>query len=182
MGRHLKCDTSKLWVPSSANFNVDDVKTLNETVALLQEPWGLVALSASHNEIDTILVLYGWPIKVPEAFFAMVKEQRPEALIVSAHYSLLLNKVDRLWYMQTMSRRLLQTIFGKLGKEWESWIAWPLQNLIFLRSLGVRGIDLWFIDLFLSREIGVVSHFSDSISNDSKIMWTILGYTVTILY
>jgi len=32
--------------------------------------------------------------------------------------------------MQGMSRRLLQAIHGKIGKEWESWIAWPLQNLV----------------------------------------------------
>jgi hypothetical protein len=60
----------------------------------------------------------------------MVKELKPEALIVLAHYSLLLNKADHAWYMQGMSRRLLQTIHSKIGKEWESWIAWLLQHLV----------------------------------------------------
>jgi hypothetical protein len=68
----------------------------------------------------------------------MVKKQRPEALVVVAHYSLLLNKVDQLWYMQGMSRRLLQTVHSRIGKEgesWigkegESWITWPLQNIV----------------------------------------------------
>lgn len=127
---------SQLWVSSSDTFDLDDLKTLDETLALLQEAWGLVALSASDSKVDTILVVYGWPIKVPEAFFAMIKEQRPEALIVLAHYSLLLNKVDQLWYMQGMSRRLLQTIHSKIGKEWESWIAWPLQDLVLTEFGG----------------------------------------------
>ncbi|KAF2494701.1 hypothetical protein BU16DRAFT_445206, partial [Lophium mytilinum] len=73
-------------------------------------------------------VVYAWPIKVPAAFLVMVKELKPEALILLAHYSLLLNRADQVWYMQGMSRRLLQTIHGKIGKEWESWIAWPLQQ------------------------------------------------------
>jgi hypothetical protein len=120
---------SQLWNSSPGKFNLNDVEVLNETLDLLHHACGLVALSSTHREIDMILVVYAWPIKVPDAFFVMVKEQKPEALIVLAHYSLLLNKVDQLWYMQGMSRRLLQTIHSKIGKEWESWIAWPLQDL-----------------------------------------------------
>jgi Fungal specific transcription factor domain len=121
---------SQLWDLSLGKFDVNDVGVLNETLALLNEAYGLVALSSVNLEIDMILVVYAWPIKVPEAFFVMVKEQKPEALVVLAHYSLLLNKVDQLWYMQGMSRRLLHTIHSKIGKEWESWIAWPLQDLV----------------------------------------------------
>jgi hypothetical protein len=121
---------SELWDSSSGKFNADDVEVLNETLNLLHEACGLVASSDFDHQIDMILVVYGWPIQVPEAFFAMVKEQKPEALVVLAHYSLLLNKVDKFWYMQGMSRRLLQTIHSKLGKDWESWITWPLQNLV----------------------------------------------------
>jgi len=106
------------------------VEVLNETLSLLHEAWGLVASSSIAHEIDVILVVYGWPIQVPEGFFTMVKEEKPEALIVLAHYSLLLNKVNQLWYIKGMSRRLLKTIHSKLGKEWESWISWPLQNLV----------------------------------------------------
>jgi hypothetical protein len=121
---------SQLWDLSLGKFDVNDVEVLDETLALLHEAYGLVALSPSNPEIDMILVVYAWPIKVPEAFFVMVKEQKPEALVVLAHYSLLLNKVDQLWYMQGMSRRLLHTIHSKIGKEWESWITWPLQDLV----------------------------------------------------
>jgi len=121
---------SQLWDSSSGTFEAVDVEVLNQTLALLIEAYGLVTLSSTNREIDTILVVYAWPIKVPEAFFAMVKEQKPEALVVLAHYSLLLNKVDQLWYMQGMSRRLLHTIHSKIGKQWESWIAWPLQDLV----------------------------------------------------
>ncbi|KAE9368775.1 hypothetical protein N431DRAFT_307463, partial [Stipitochalara longipes BDJ] len=121
---------SQLWDLTSGKFDADDVEVLGETLALLIEAYGLVALSSSDREIDMILVVYAWPIKVPEAFFAMVKGQKPEALVVLAHYSLLLNKVDQLWYMQGMSRRLLHTIHGKIEKEWERWITWPLQELV----------------------------------------------------
>ncbi|KUJ13438.1 uncharacterized protein LY89DRAFT_622311 [Mollisia scopiformis] len=120
----------------SPGLNVKDAEVLEKTLILLQEAHGLIASSSIDHEIDAVLVVYGWPIQVPEAFFTMVKEQRPEALVVLAHYSLLLNKVNQLWYMKGMSRRLLKTIHGKLGKEWESWITWPLQLLVLAEFEG----------------------------------------------
>ncbi|TVY80569.1 Sterol uptake control protein [Lachnellula suecica] len=123
---------SQLWEKRPENFSSNNVEILNETLGLLKEACGLVALSNTDPklEIDVVLVVYAWPIKIPEAFFDMVKKQIPEALILLAHYSLLLNKVEKLWYMQGMSRRLLQTIHTKLGKKWERWITWPLQALV----------------------------------------------------
>jgi hypothetical protein len=121
---------SQLWSLSPGNFDANDVEVLNEALALLHEAYGVVALSSIDHQIDIILVVYAWPIKVPEAFFDMVKRQIPESLVVLAHYSLLLNKVDQLWYMQGMSRHLLQTIHRIIGKDWESCISWPLQELV----------------------------------------------------
>ncbi|KAI8623723.1 hypothetical protein F5Y19DRAFT_492025 [Xylariaceae sp. FL1651] len=121
---------SRLWESPPGKFDANDVKVLNETLTLLHEAWGLAASSSINRDIDLILVVYSWPIQVPEAFLVMVKEQKPEALVLLAHYSLLLNMVDQLWYMQGMSRRLLQTIHRRIGKEWESWIIWLLQNLV----------------------------------------------------
>ena len=121
---------SQLWDSPPGSFNSMEVGALNSTLALLREDYGLVASSSDDCQIDIVSVVYAWPIKVPGAFLVMVKELKPEALILLAHYSLLLNSVDQVWFMHGMSRRLLQTIHSRIGKEWESWIAWPLQTLV----------------------------------------------------
>ncbi|KAH8894577.1 hypothetical protein GQ53DRAFT_762659 [Thozetella sp. PMI_491] len=120
----------QLWSLPTTKFNVDGVQALEETLVLILSACGLIASASTDSEIDIILVVLSWPVHIPEAFLAMVKEQKPEALVLLAHYSLILNKVDHLWYMRGMSRRLLKLIHGKIGKQWESWIAWPLQNLV----------------------------------------------------
>lgn len=127
---------SQLWESSPGKFGLDDKKLLNETLSLLRHSCGLMALSSTHQEIDMIGVVFAWPIKVPEAYFVMVRKRVPEALILLAHYSLLLNSVDKLWYMRGMSRRLLQTIHSKIGDELESSISWPLQELIVMEFKG----------------------------------------------
>jgi hypothetical protein len=129
LGIKLKA-LSQLWDSSPEAFSVDEMEALGTTLSILLEECELVMSSYDDHLVDIVSIVYGWPIKVPAAFLAMVQELRPEALIVLAHYSLLLNKAESVWFMQGMSRRLLQTIHKKIGKEWESWIAWPLQELV----------------------------------------------------
>jgi hypothetical protein len=130
----------QLWDKLPEKFNAVEVEALNETLFLLHEDYTLVASYPDERQVDIVSIVYAWPIKVPGIFIAMVKELKPEALILLAHYSLLLNRADHLWYVQGMSRRLLQAIHSKIGKEWESWIAWPLQDLV-LSEFKTQGED-----------------------------------------
>ncbi|KAF2670624.1 hypothetical protein BT63DRAFT_243480 [Microthyrium microscopicum] len=123
-------ELSQLWVQSPGKFTEVEIQAFNDTVALLQDNCSLVASFSDDRQVDIVTIIYAWPIKVPEVFLSMVKEFRPEALIILAHYSLLLNKAEHVWFVQGMSRRLLQTIHSKIGKEWEGWITWLLQNLV----------------------------------------------------
>ncbi|KAH8896377.1 hypothetical protein GQ53DRAFT_838529 [Thozetella sp. PMI_491] len=132
----------QLWDPSPGNFNAAELEALEETLNLLHADCGLVTSSCEEDEIDIVSFVYAWPIKVPGAFLLMVKQLKPEALIVLAHYSLLLNRADQVWYMRGMSRRLLKSIHSKIGDEWESWIAWPLQKLVLTEfKLYGDGVD-----------------------------------------
>lgn len=115
---------SQLWDLTTGKFSIEDTEALDLTLAVLHESWGLVTSSAIDSEMDDILVVYAWPVHVPQTFLDMLKEERPEALVLLAHYSLLLNRVDQLWYMQGMGKRLLETVRGKIGGEWGGWIAW----------------------------------------------------------
>jgi hypothetical protein len=130
---------SQLWDSTPEKFNVIEVEALKETLVLLHEDCRLLGSSSNDRQIDIVSIVYAWPIKVPGAFLVMVKELRPEALIVLAHYSLLLNRGDKIWYMEGMSRRLLQTIHSKIGKEWESWMAWLLHKLVLTEFQNQEG-------------------------------------------
>jgi hypothetical protein len=74
------------------------------------------------------------------AIIVILIRRCPEALILLAHYCLLLSKIDHLWWLQGMSRHLLQAVHKVLGKEWENWITWPLQDLV-LSEFKNSGMD-----------------------------------------
>jgi hypothetical protein len=115
-----------LWSSPNTKFSPADVKALKETLALLHEAHGLMISSSEQCPVDLISIVLAWPIRLPEAFLIMVNQQIPEALVVLAHYSLLLSKVEHVWFIQGMRSHLLRMIQDRVGVEWESWILWLL--------------------------------------------------------
>jgi len=118
----------QLWDAPHLNFDVAEVEALNKALALLREVnnW----TPDFGTEICAVAATLSWVVQVPEAFIVMVSQRRPEALVLLAHYCIVLSKVDHFWWINGMSRQLLQTIHSSLGKEWESSIGWPLQELV----------------------------------------------------
>ncbi|KAE8453290.1 hypothetical protein EG329_011357 [Mollisiaceae sp. DMI_Dod_QoI] len=117
-----------LWDKSRTHLSVAEAEALEEALSFLIEVHA--QLSLRNRVVDQVGTTLSWPIRVRDSYIAMVSQQKPEALVVLAHYCLLLNKIDHFWFMAGMSRHLLQTIHRTLGKEWEIWIAWPLQDLV----------------------------------------------------
>ncbi|KUJ12372.1 uncharacterized protein LY89DRAFT_536641, partial [Mollisia scopiformis] len=114
-----------LWDKSRTHLKAEEADALDEALTFLIEVHAF--LSLRDQAIDEVGTTLSWPIRVRDSYIAMVSQQKPEALVVLAHYCLLLNKIDHFWFMAGMSRCLLQTVHRTLGAEWESWIAWPLQ-------------------------------------------------------
>ena len=120
----------QLWNRTPMTISVAEADALRETLDILRETYSFMSLPVPDSGIDPGGASLSWPIRVPEAYIQMVNRRQPEALILLAHYCLLLNKMEKVWWMSGMSRHLLQTIHKTIGKEWESWITWPLQDLV----------------------------------------------------
>ncbi|TVY33896.1 hypothetical protein LSUB1_G007505 [Lachnellula subtilissima] len=119
----------QLWDPPPSRYNPADIEALSEALVLIQEACGILTSSTSERPLSAISLALAWPTCVSATFLELVDRLEPEALIILAHYSLILNQVDGVWFMHGMSRQLLQTVHERIGKVWESWIAWPLQDL-----------------------------------------------------
>ncbi|KAK2743697.1 hypothetical protein FQN55_007100 [Onygenales sp. PD_40] len=74
---------------------------------------------------DFVPVIFVWPIAIPQAYLMLLGERKPEALVILAHYSVLLARVDDQWYMEGWARYLVRQIETALGEEWASWLEWP---------------------------------------------------------
>ncbi|EXJ90133.1 hypothetical protein A1O3_03202 [Capronia epimyces CBS 606.96] len=63
-----------------------------------------------------------WPMRVSDGFMSLMKEQHPAALILLAHYSLLLKRIESEWFFRGRATRLMRSIVRKLHPQWHPFI------------------------------------------------------------
>jgi hypothetical protein len=73
--------------------------------------------------------LHIWPTRVSQDYLDLLKERDPAALVVLAHYCILLEPLEKNWYMSGFRKRLLTKIYKQLDEEWRQWLQWPLRQV-----------------------------------------------------
>ncbi|KAH7377418.1 hypothetical protein BKA64DRAFT_688111 [Cadophora sp. MPI-SDFR-AT-0126] len=119
---------AQLWIPRPDTLSVNETNALDETLSLLRETY--VAMSIAGDRVDKVSACLSWPIRASDLYLDLVAKQSPQALVLLAHYSLLLNMCGDLWWLQGMSRKLLQEVHRALSEKWRHWIQWPLHELV----------------------------------------------------
>jgi hypothetical protein len=71
-----------------------------------------------------------FPKQDPSHFSLLLKRRVPQALIILAYYTVLLDLLDARWWINGWGRRVLSDVVGSLGDEWKSWIDWPVQTVL----------------------------------------------------
>jgi hypothetical protein len=75
------------------------------------------------NEITS---LYMWAMKISDAYLSFIKERRPRALVILAHYCAMLYQMPRYWWTRSNVGDDILKIAQLLGCEWLPWIQYPL--------------------------------------------------------
>ena len=70
-----------------------------------------------------------WPVMIPEEYIHALHMRRPEALVILAHYAVLLHKYRQLWIFGDGGRFLIESICDFFGADWEGWLEWPMEAL-----------------------------------------------------
>ncbi len=66
-----------------------------------------------------------WPARISTEYLELLKARDPAALVLLAHYCVLLEPLEQAWYMSGFRKRLLERIYGQLDEEWRQWLEWP---------------------------------------------------------
>jgi hypothetical protein len=75
-----------------------------------------------------------WPMLISVEFIELLREWHPGALILLAHYCILLKKVESHWYFEGRATKLLSTIVHRMDLRWHCYIRWPLEEMEILIS------------------------------------------------
>ncbi|KAI0096864.1 hypothetical protein GGR51DRAFT_542400 [Nemania sp. FL0031] len=66
-----------------------------------------------------------WAVQVPTEFVRLLEQRRPEALIITAHYALMIHDTRDFWLYGDAGAFIIRSITAFLGKFWAGWLAWP---------------------------------------------------------
>ncbi|KAH7374072.1 hypothetical protein BKA64DRAFT_586525 [Cadophora sp. MPI-SDFR-AT-0126] len=95
----------------------------------LSSAFSKVQTAQSHSVYTVCIAVRIWPAQVSSDYLTLLKNDDPAALVLLAHYCVLLKPFDSSWYMQGFRRRLLLRIYDQLDPEWRHWVLWLMEGI-----------------------------------------------------
>jgi hypothetical protein len=87
----------------------------------------LLAMAATPNQTIAVKTLVlSWPAQISQDYIELMSKRKPEALVVLAHYCIMLKMIDSFWFMEGCAARLLEQCRRDLSEEWHPHIEWPI--------------------------------------------------------
>jgi hypothetical protein len=87
----------------------------------------LFAMAATPQQtVSTKTIAYTWPMQVSERFILLIRHKNPLALIVLAQYSVILKRIDNLWFMEGVGLGILRQCQQNLDRSWDRFLEWPM--------------------------------------------------------
>ncbi|KAI5776327.1 hypothetical protein EDC01DRAFT_636819 [Geopyxis carbonaria] len=111
-------ECTELWRLLEAAGEIKE--TCHDAVQNLQQ-----VFDSEHHKKSAQGVVFAWPVLVSEGFTDLLLKRRPEALIILAHYAVLLHARRDVWVVGEAGRMLIESITAHLGTYWKHWLAWP---------------------------------------------------------
>lgn len=109
---------------------------LDHTLHMLRRVFVVVT---TNEIIEPQAATLSWPIIIPDVYIQMISQRNPHALVLLAHYTVLLKRNEERWWIKNKAEELLQKIVLELqrlpdAQQWMEWIQWPLGEVGQRRS------------------------------------------------
>ncbi|KFY35815.1 hypothetical protein V494_05574 [Pseudogymnoascus sp. VKM F-4513 (FW-928)] len=108
------------WPQDVCKIYRDAATELGVAFSCTQDP------GASYTAWDAIRI---WPMRISDAYLNLLSQQHPAALILVAHYCILLKRLDSHWYFEGRAKKLLFTATSCLDRRWHHTVEWPLAEI-----------------------------------------------------
>lgn len=81
-------------------------------------------------------ILGTWPVRIEQGFFTLTSEEHPGALILLAHYCVILNQIGDCWYIEGRPAILIASIARILDKKWHPYIQGAIKEILGPGGVG----------------------------------------------
>lgn len=131
----LECDSSRPKMPDTSRLAVMALSRLNAILdagdpghdkamydAIIEHLGHLLDKLARGSEM--LVILLHWIFNLPSRFRELVKKHHPFALVIMAHYAVVIHSLRGNWWMGDLGKRIIEQIGQSLGAEWRPSIDW----------------------------------------------------------
>ncbi|KAH8587382.1 hypothetical protein B0O99DRAFT_401075 [Bisporella sp. PMI_857] len=73
--------------------------------------------------------IFAWLYLLSDDFVLCLIQREPIALVILAHFCVLLNSISSFWWMQGWVHHLISEIYNSLDPVYLIWIGWPLEQV-----------------------------------------------------
>jgi len=88
-----------------------------------------VTINSLESERCEITDVFIWLLGVSEEFLGLLSQRQPEALCIVAYFSVVLHRLNSVWWIEGWSTHLISSIYHALDHEHQHWIQWPIEQL-----------------------------------------------------
>lgn len=105
----------------------DDRKTCVLILAEMKQVYDTVLRQQGQCSVASILC---FPKQDSAPFSQLIKRRVPQALVILAHYCVLLDVLDTRWWIHGWAGRVLRDVISTLDEQWQTWIEWPVSSVL----------------------------------------------------
>lgn len=87
-----------------------------------------VSLKKLMEGVEPKMFAFCWTFQVSAGFLELLEAREPFALVVLAHYAVILHHLRDCWWMGDWGTRILSQIGNSLDSEWRAFIGWPVDS------------------------------------------------------
>ncbi|KAI0460587.1 hypothetical protein F5B21DRAFT_452360 [Xylaria acuta] len=114
---------------ANENLSLSVLSPCNTALRLLREiSYAPPPDSPRFSAIRTTRALQ-WCVQLPADFIKLLEQRRPESLIITAYYALLIHDTRDYWAYGDAGAFIIRSITRFLGNYWAEWLAWPNEVL-----------------------------------------------------
>ena len=83
-------------------------------------------------------IIFVWLYRLSDDFMQRLQQRDPIALVIFAHFCVLLNNLSSFWWVNGWVEHLLSAIYRSLDVEHQMWMSWPMEEIGWIPSWKPR--------------------------------------------
>ncbi|KAJ5391520.1 fungal specific transcription factor domain-containing protein [Penicillium cosmopolitanum] len=123
-------------IPEEDAWPEESTRVYHHAANLLAESFAYVDRAKRTIGLTAWSILGTWPVRIEQGFFTLTSEKHPGALILLAHYCVILNQIGDCWYIGERPAILTASISRILDKRWHPYIEGAVKEV-----LGPGGLE-----------------------------------------